>query len=79
MGLAIVLDEHTLGVICPQTNSLQVLRASVLRGAPCEGCVHTYDNLHFDPILKAGHYREATLQDFEEFGVVPNAAYFEEL
>jgi hypothetical protein len=69
--MTIVLEGHTLGVVHP--NGLQILRASILRGSPYPG-----DGvIAFDPVLQAGTFRNATEQDFEDFGVVFHPDYLE--
>jgi len=69
----IVLDEHTLGVI--YSNQLQILTASQLRGSP-----HSAMGLiFFHPSLMEGRFRPATEKDFEDFRVVFNPQYLEEL
>ena len=79
MTRTVVLDNHTLGVICPP-HDLQILRASILRGSPLMGSPLTAMGLlHFDPVLMAGRYREATEQDFHDFGVVFSPHYLEPL
>lgn len=69
----IVLNGHTLGVIFP--NGLQILRSSVLRGSPYPA----HGVIAFDPVLQAGQFRNATEDDFREFGVVCNPHYLEPL
>ena len=80
MTRTVVLDGHTLGVIFPQGrfHELQILRASVLRGSPIAG----------DPLAAMGtipidlnqpdRFREATEQDFTDFGVVFHPDYLTE-
>ena len=70
---SIVLEGHTLGVVFP--NGLQVLKASVKRGG---GHNIGVSMLYFDPILQAGTFREATEQDFQDFGVCFHPDYLTE-
>lgn len=66
--LVIVLEEHTLGVVCP--NGLQILRSSVLRGASWTICPGLCG---FNPILDK--FRLASHQDFDDFGVSDSHRY----
>ena len=79
MTRTIVLDGHTLGVIYPP-HDLQILKASILRGFGLLGSPLTAMGLrYFDPVVMAGRYREATEQDFHDFGVVFSPHYLEPL
>lgn len=60
MSKAVVVGEHTLGVIIG--NEIQVLRASVLRGAPSEGNP-------FVGCIPMQEHRLATRADFDAFSV----------
>ena len=71
---AIVLDENTLGIPYPN-DSLQILRASVIRGASHRSGMGT---CYFNPVLMAGQWRPATEQDFEDFMVQSQPSDFEE-
>lgn len=73
MVRSIVIDGHTLGVICPDKKTIQILKASVLRGSPFPSS----GVLAFNPQMTGGRYREATEKDFQEFGVVSSPLYFE--
>lgn len=71
---AIVLNEHTLGVVYPG-NQLQILRASVLKGSPYPsyGLISFNPKNHpFDPKKQ---WRPATKQDFEDFKVLFHEEY----
>ena len=58
----VVLNEHTLGYIQPELpNYVNVLHASILRGAPFE--VHPSSKL----VSKSDNIRLATEQDFEDY------------
>ncbi len=58
---AIVIDEHTLGVV--MGGYVQILRASILRGSPYPGqgyiCLPQDDS----------SYRKATEKDFEDYWI----------
>lgn len=62
----VVIDNHTLGYLIPNSNYAGVLKASVLRGAPCSG-----DPLSaMVPVLvNFADVRPASIQDFKDFGV----------
>jgi len=70
----IVLNEHTLGVVYP--NGLQILKASVLRGGSHNIGQHL---IAFDPVLNKGQWRDATEQDFQDFGVMFHPDYLKEI
>ena len=83
MTRTVVLDGHTLGVVFQSgtfevnnkpRHQLSILRASVLRGSPILGDpLAAMGNLEID--LEASSYREATEQDFVDFGVVFHPDY----
>ena len=63
---AVILDEHTLGII--MGNDIQILRASVLRGSPIQGDPCSATGLLPIPMDKK-RLRPATEKDFELYGV----------
>jgi hypothetical protein len=66
-GKAIVIDDHTLGVIMGEY--VQILRSSVLRGShyPDQGYLCLPDQ---------SRYRAATLRDFDTYKVHIHSDYF---
>lgn len=75
---AVVIAGHTLGAVM-QTEvgglEVQILRASVLRGAPASGDSNDLMGVvSFDPARD--DFREATEQDFRDFRVVSHPSYF---
>jgi hypothetical protein len=69
LGKPIVAEGHTLAIKYDyDQHSAQILRASVLRGAPCSSPLRGMMPLGTD-------YRDATPQDFADFNVCPKG-YF---
>lgn len=69
-GKAFVLDGHTLGVVKGRT--LQILRASIMRGSPYPDT----GVIEFDPDrMPINRARPATAQDFLDFNVMFNTGY----
>ncbi len=59
-GKAIVINEHTLGVVIGRY--VQILRASILRGSP-------YPGQGFICFPDSSEYRKATEKDFETYRI----------
>lgn len=69
-GKAVVMEGHTLGVIIDgEFPTLDILRASVLRGSP-------YNSLSGPVPLVAGSFRYATEKDFIDFKVISHPDWF---
>lgn len=66
---AVVIGNHTLGIV--RSGQVQILRASVIRGAPNPG--DPLGNMGLVPL--AGNYRPATLADFDSFRVLYHPDY----
>lgn len=80
MQRAIVLKEHTLGIIYPFGDNMlqiQILHSSVLRGSPISGDpLSAAGTMMFNP--ETDTFREATEQDFNDFRVLSHPDYFAE-
>lgn len=69
-----VIDEHTLVYGTPQPEpyggglACGVLRASILKGSP-------YNDFSTPYLTPSTNFREATLEDFESFKVLPPPSY----
>jgi len=72
MARAVVYQNHTLGVYHPETNSIDVLHSSVLKGAPIN------DYLPEPKLGDWGEMRYATKEDFEDFRVRFHPSYLED-
>ena len=59
---AVVIGEHTLGIV--RSGQVQVLRASVIRGAPNPG-----DPLGNMGLVPLSNYRPATRADFDTYRI----------
>lgn len=80
MQRAIVLNNHTLGIVYPFGDTMlqiQILHSSVLRGSPISGDpLAAMGTMMFNP--ETDTFREATEQDFNDFRVVSHPDYFAE-
>lgn len=65
---AVVFNEHTLGILYAD-NALQILHASILRGAV------TYGILNGTIHVTEQSIRRATLQDFDDYRVSYHPSY----
>lgn len=63
----VVINEHTLGFIFPESKYASVLHASVLRGSPIAGSFLSAN----EPILLGSHHkvRLASPKDFDDYRV----------
>jgi hypothetical protein len=67
------MDENILGYIIPAVpNTVQILHASVLRGSTCD---RLQGSVPF-PIGRPNDVRDATLDDFKAFRVMPPPASY---
>lgn len=62
----VVADEHTLGYIIPETNSLGVLHSSILRGSP----LGNDQVMAAKPLGIFSKIRPASEKDFDDYGVM---------